>query len=126
MIAQVVAECQEDSPPILWDRVKLAIQNRTLEYLPLSKVRLKDYKQLSAEIQELQGVLDEWIYLEGPLDELVAEIEDKTEQLDHLGTIIDHPRRISNITWLQVFKDTCSKSFLSKSSGYTWSSLAHV
>ena len=117
MIAQVVAACQEDSPPILWDRVKLAIQNRTLEYLALSKVRLKDYKQLSVEIQELQGVLDEWIYLEGPLDELVAEIEDKTEQLDHLGTIIDRPRRISNITWSQVFKDTCSKYFFQKVQG---------
>ena len=50
MITHIVEECSDDSPSTLWDHVKLAIQNRTLEYLSPSKARLKDYKQLSAEI----------------------------------------------------------------------------
>ena len=77
MIDDIVKECPEDSPSALWDRIKLAIKHRTQEYISCSKVHLKEYRQLSSELQDLQGVLDEWIDLEGPTEELATDIAQK-------------------------------------------------
>ena len=117
MIEAIVRECVEDSPSALWDRIKLAIQNGTHEYLLCSKAHFKEYKQLFSEIQDLQGVLDEWIALEGPTDELATDIAQKSAELERLKDTIHKPQKRSNIERSQVFEDTCSKHFFKKVKG---------
>ena len=117
MIDHIVKECTEDSPSALWDRIKLAIQSRTREYLSCSKAHLKEYTQLFSEIQDLQGVLDEWIGLEGPTEDLATEIAQKSVELEKLKETINKPQKNSNITRSQVFEDTCSKYFFKKVKG---------
>ena len=117
LIDDIVKECIEDSPSALWDRTKLAIQNRTREYLSCSKAHLKEYAQLSSEIQDLQGVLDEWIDLDGPTDDLAREITQKSVELEKLKENINKPQKASNIARSQVFEDTCSKYFFKKVKG---------
>ena len=117
MIDDIVKECPDDSPSALWDRIKLAIKCRTQEYISCSKVHLKEYRQLSSELEDLQGILDEWIDLEGPTEELATEIAQKTDELLKLKETITQPQKTQNIVRSQVFEDTCSKYFFKKVTG---------
>ena len=125
MIGNIVATCSDDSPSLLWDRVKLAIKDRTLEYVSELKSTLKQHKLLVAEVQELQSIVDEWIFLEGPIDELLEELERKTAELEGIERIVNTPKQISNVKRSQVFKDTCSKYFFKRVQGIP-GSLRHM
>ena len=117
MIEEITKICSDDSPVILWDRIKLAIKSRMLEHLSSSKARLREFKALSQEIQSLQATIDEWILLQGPLDELMLEVEEKGQQLQELASLIDRPQRRRNLTRSEVYKETCSQYFFRKVQG---------
>ena len=66
---------------------------------------------------ELQVLLDEWIALGHPVDELCEEIENQRYELHKLEEECKRPKRISNLTRSEVFNNTCSKYFFSKVKG---------
>ena len=55
--------------------MKAAIRGRTLEYLSSSKKTYTHFVGAKVDLMELQVLLDEWLALGGPVDELSEEIE---------------------------------------------------
>ena len=66
---------------------------------------------------ELQVLLDEWLTLGGPVDELAEEIEHKRHELHKLELDCKRPWKKSNVARSEVFNNTCSKYFFSKVKG---------
>ena len=88
-----------------------------MEYIFHSRSHAREYDKLNHELQDLQLVIDEWISLRGPLDDLLAEYDRKKQQLDELSNTMNRHKKAVNVSLSQVFKDTCSKYFFRKVKG---------
>ena len=105
------------NPALLLDTVKSTIRGRTLEYLSNQKKFIACYKQVDREVRDLQAIIDEWITLGGPTDELIEELTAKQLQLSHLESDIARPIKKRNVTRYAVFNNTCSKYFFKRVKG---------
>ena len=105
------------NPALLWDTVKSTIRGCTLEYLSNQKKFIASYKQADREVRDLQVIIDKWIILGGPTDELIEELSMKQLQLSNLESAIARPIKQRNVTRFAVFNNTCSKYFFKKVKG---------
>ena len=124
VVSDVVRSCSTDlserdrpCPSLLWDTVKAAIRGRTLEYLTNAKREKRQYRSLAYEVHQLQGLVDEYIFQDGPLDDLLKELDTKKEELSTFYDKITDRTKRRNIARADAFSNTCSKYFFRKVKG---------